>query len=63
MKSGHFTKSNGLQKDSFVMTEKLLTVYSRELGKRVGTLTRKQMHAVSLALSQVLGIRKEDFDE
>ena len=55
-------KENGLLKDSFVMTEKLLTVSKSELGKFVGRLTEEQMRLVSQKLAKVLRITREDIE-
>jgi mRNA interferase MazF len=48
---------NGLKKDSYVMTEKIITVDKRELGERVGKLSAKQMKDVADQLVVILGIQ------
>ena len=48
--------TNGLKKDSYVMTEKIITVDKRELGERVGKLTANQMRDIANQLVVVLGI-------
>jgi mRNA interferase MazF len=52
--------TNGLKKDSFVMTEKPIAVAKNELGAYIGNLADEEMHAISGGLAKVLGIRKED---
>jgi mRNA interferase MazF len=49
-------KTNGLTKNSFVMTEKLVTVPRDEVGKKVGILTSGDMQLISQKLRAVLGI-------
>jgi len=48
--------TNGLKKDSYVMTEKIITVDKRELGERVGKLAANQMKDIADQLVVVLGI-------
>jgi mRNA interferase MazF len=48
--------TNGLVKDSFVMTEKIVTVAKCELGEKIGELTNEQMNAISTQLAVVLGL-------
>jgi mRNA interferase MazF len=52
--------ANGLNKVSYVMADKLLTVRKGRLGDKVGELTDKQMHEVSRALASVLQITYAD---
>ena len=47
---------NGLQKKSFVMTDKIVTVDKKMLGKRVGALSDENMTAVSEQLKIILGL-------
>ena len=47
---------NGLQKKSFVMTDKIVTVDKKMLGKRVGVLSDEDMSAVSEQLKIILGL-------
>jgi len=47
---------NGLNKDSFVMTEKIVTVAKDELGEKIGELTPTEMRSISEELAVVLGI-------
>ena len=55
-------KENGLLQDSFVMTEKPLTVNKNELGKFVGRLSVEQMRSISRKLAKLLDITKEDVE-
>ena len=48
--------SNGLRKDSYVMTEKIITVDKRELSERIGMLSASQMKDIADQLVVVLGI-------
>ena len=48
--------TNGLKKDSYVMTEKIITVDKRELGERIGKLTASQMKDIADQLVVVLGL-------
>jgi len=48
--------TNGLNKDSYIMTDKIITVDKRELGERIGVLTDKQMKDIADQLAFVLGI-------
>lgn len=56
-------KTNGLKKDSFVMTEKLITIDKKELGEKIGVLTDEQMRQISRGLAKLLEIHKEDIPE
>jgi mRNA interferase MazF len=56
-------ETNGLKKDSFVMTEKLITIDKKELGEKIGVLTNEQMHQISCQLAKLLDIHKEDIGE
>lgn len=47
---------NGLQKKSFVMTDKIVTVDKKMLGKRVGVLSDEDMTAISEQLKIILGL-------
>jgi mRNA interferase MazF len=47
---------NGLQKVSYVMTDKIVTVDKSMLGKRVGVLSDDDMLAVSEQLRAILGL-------
>ncbi|MCL1797088.1 MAG: type II toxin-antitoxin system PemK/MazF family toxin [Eggerthellaceae bacterium] len=53
-------QKNGLRKDSYVMTEKILTVSKKELCEKVGVLTSEQMRAISRQLAKILDIGKDD---
>ena len=48
--------TTGLRKDSYVMTEKIITVDKRELGERIGKLAADQMKDIANQLVVVLGI-------
>jgi mRNA interferase MazF len=56
-------EANGLKKDSYIMTEKLITIDKNELGEKTGGLTDKQMRLISSQLAKVLEIHKEDIIE
>ena len=47
---------NGLKKDSFVMTDKIVTVDKSILGESIGYLSEKEMESVSLQLKKILGL-------
>lgn len=51
---------NGLHKDSFVMTEKIVTVAKNELGERIGRASPDVMQNVSQQLMLVLGITEDE---
>ncbi|MDR0519908.1 MAG: type II toxin-antitoxin system PemK/MazF family toxin [Clostridiales Family XIII bacterium] len=55
-------KGNGLKKDSYVMTEKIVTVSKAELGIKIGKLKPAQMRQISARLAKILDIRKEDIE-
>ena len=48
--------SNGLAKDSYVMTDKIVTVSKNELGENIGVLTSEQMEKITEQLAVILGI-------
>ena len=50
------TAENGLQKESFVMTDKIVTVEKSLLGKRIGMLSDEDMAAISEQLKIILGL-------
>ena len=52
----HADAVNGLKKDSYVMTEKIITVAKSELGERIGTLTVSQMNTIATQLKVVLDL-------
>ena len=54
------TVENGLEKISYVMTEKIITVEKTMLGKCIGNLTNNQMHLISEKLAKVLDIQRKD---
>lgn len=47
---------NGLYKDSYVMTDKIVTVDRAMLGERIGCLSEENMKAVSEKLRDVLDL-------
>jgi mRNA interferase MazF len=55
-------ETNGLKKDSFVMTEKLIAIDKKELGEKIGVLTYEQMRQISRQLAKLLDIHKEDIE-
>ena len=48
---------NGLVKDSYVMTDKIVTVDKSMLGDLLGTLSAKDMKSVSAQLKRILGLK------
>ncbi len=50
------SSENGLQKVSYVMTDRIVTVDKSMLGKRVGVLSDDDMLAVSEQLRAILGL-------
>ncbi len=50
------TAGNGLMKDSYVMTDKIVTVDKSALGIRIGMLSEKEMKAISKQLEIILGL-------
>jgi len=52
------TKENGLLRDSYVMTDKIVTVDKKMLGERVGTLSSNEMKKISKQLIIILGLGK-----
>lgn len=50
------SSENGLQKESFVMTDKIVTVDKTLLGRRIGILSDADMAAVSEQLKVILGL-------
>jgi len=51
---------NGLQKDSYVMTEKIVTVDRKELGVRIGILTHSQQCLIAKQLAVILDIDRHN---
>ncbi|GHV77696.1 hypothetical protein AGMMS49942_25170 [Spirochaetia bacterium] len=54
---------NGLQKTSYVMADKIVTVDKAMLGERIGSLSDSQMRMVAGKLAKVLEIHKSDIEE
>ena len=50
------SQENGLIKDSFVMTDKIVTVDKSVLGERIGRLSDEEMASVSEQLKVVLAL-------
>ena len=50
------SSENGLMKDSYVMTDKIVTVKKCILGERIGTLSKSDMQLVSAQLKIILGL-------
>ncbi len=50
------SKSNGLLKKSYVMTDKIVTVDSSLLGDRIGILSEEEMKNISKQLKIILGL-------
>ena len=47
---------NCLKRDSYIMTEKIITVDKRELGEKIGILNQDQLDEISHQLKVVLGL-------
>ena len=54
---------NGLEKTSYVMTDKIITVDKALLGNRIGSLSNNEMHQISGKLAKILNIHKNDIEE
>lgn len=50
------SEENGLNKDSYVMTDKIVTVDKTMLGERLGILSVDDMKAISTQLKVILGL-------
>ena len=48
---------NGLHKDSYVMTDKIVTIDKSMLGESIGYLSEKDMKAISKQLKVILGLK------
>jgi mRNA interferase MazF len=57
------TSENGLEKTSYVMTEKIVTVEKTMLGKHIGNLSNNEMHIIAGKLAKILEIHKNDIEE
>ena len=57
------TSENGLEKTSYVMTEKIITVEKTMLGKHIGNLASNEMHLIAGKLARILDIHKNDIEE
>ena len=53
----------GIRKDSEVMVDKLRAIERRRIGKWVGHLSARQMHAIDVALARWLGLSAESDQE
>jgi len=53
---------NGLEKTSYVMTEKIITVEKAMLGKCIGYLSDNEMHKIAGKLAKILNIQKNDIE-
>ena len=47
---------NGLRKDSYVMTDKIVTVDKSILGESIGQLSDTDMKTISVQLKEILGL-------
>jgi len=54
---------NGLEKISYVMTEKIITVEKAMLGKCIGCLSEDEMHKIAGKLAKILHIQRNDIEE
>lgn len=50
------TEGNGLEKQSFAMTDKIVTVDKSLLGERIGCIDAEKMKEISIQLGRVLGL-------
>lgn len=50
------SEKNGLIRDSFIMTDKIVTVDKSMLGERIGIMTEKDMKEVSEKLKMILDL-------
>ena len=50
------SKGNGLLQNSYVMTDKIVTVDKAQLGERIGFLSAKDMKSVSEQMKTILGL-------
>jgi len=57
------TSENGLEKTSYVMTEKIITVEKTMLGRHIGNLASNEMHLIAGKLAKILEIHKNDIEE
>ena len=57
------TIENGLQKISYVMTDKIIAVDKNLLGKHIGCLTNNEMQLISGKLAKILDIHRDDIEE
>jgi mRNA interferase MazF len=57
------TSENGLEKTSYIMTEKIVTVEKTLLGKHIGNLSNNEMHLIAGKLAKILEIHKNDIEE
>jgi len=53
---------NGLEKISYVMTEKIITVEKAMLGKCIGYLSDNEMHQIAGKLAKLLDIKIKDIE-
>ncbi|MBQ9058347.1 MAG: type II toxin-antitoxin system PemK/MazF family toxin [Atopobiaceae bacterium] len=49
-------ETNGLHKDSYIMTEKIITVNKDMLGNCIGVLSDEEMNAISNQLRKILNL-------
>jgi mRNA interferase MazF len=54
------TPVNGLQKLSYVMTEKILTINQTLLKTKIGELSDCELRQITAQLAKILGINKQD---
>ncbi len=57
------TDENQLEKVSYVMTEKIITVEKNMLGKYIGKLSDNDMSRIAGKLAKLLEIRKSDIED
>ncbi|MCL2503971.1 MAG: type II toxin-antitoxin system PemK/MazF family toxin [Coriobacteriia bacterium] len=50
---------NGLEEDSYLMIDKLVTVPKNKLGKQLGSVSDETLGAILAAITKFLGIRQE----
>jgi len=57
------SNENGLVRNSYVMTDKIVTVDKALLGSKIGILSNDEMHQISGKLAKILNIHKNDIED
>ena len=50
------SKENGLEKTSYIMTDKIVSVRRESLGQKIGKLEKKHIALMNQSLKDVLGL-------